>query len=151
MQQQQNELSQNLTRRGLLCITLIDRLAWSIHCGSNCLHWKTCGDNQPVCSRGVGRAPEKAGQIGQTGIKSQHLVCYVENVKNNPKREFHTWPMEERYKWVSKWGRDDRPIFGILDSRFRRQDGRTTVVQSSMSAQSLHTSIRMGWQRRLSR
>ena len=140
MQQQQNELSQNLTRRGLLCITFIDRLAWSS--GSNCLQWKTCADNQPVCSRGGGRALEKAGRIGRTRIKRKHLVCYVENVKTfqNANSIHDRW--RNGTNGFPNGGADDGPIFGILDSRFRRQDGRTRVVQSSMSAQSLHTSIR---------
>ena len=56
------------------------------------------------------------------------------------------WWTKQRYKWLSKWRRDDRAVFGILDSRFRCQRGRTGGSKSSLSDWTLHTSIRnRGW------
>ena len=52
------------------------------------------------------------------------------------------WWTKQRNKWLSKWRRDDRAVFGILDSRFRCQRGRTGGSKSSLSDWTLHTSIR---------
>ena len=74
----------------------------------------------------------------------KHITSITSNVEKKVKKmnSKNEWWTKQRYKWLSKWRRDDGAVFGILDSRFRCQRGRTGGSKSSLSDWTLHTSIR---------